>query len=148
MKQNKYFSPKRFANLLQNDWLINQKTYLFTIVGISIAIYALTYFLMFNTKNYSSDSYTGLFLFYLMGIGVVIGTAFPALTDQIKTTNYLMAPGSTFEKFMVQFLIRIVLFIPLALIIFWTAVHLAKASLIPDPAIGFDPAKQIQDFHF
>jgi hypothetical protein len=48
---------------------------------------------------------------------------------------------------MVQFVIRVVLFIPLALIIFWVGVHLAKASLIPDLRFHIDPSK-IPDFHF
>lgn len=148
MKQNNYFSPVRFARLLRNDWLINQKIYLFTVLGAALAIYGFSYFLMYTSRHFSHGQYTGLFLFYLMGIGAFIGTAFPALTDQIKRSNYLLIPGSMLEKFMVQFFIRIVVFIPLALILFWVATHLAKVSLIPDPATGFDPATQIQDFHF
>lgn len=148
MKQNKYFSPERFARLLRNDWLINQKTYLFTIAGLGIAIYALMYFSMITTKHVSINQYTGFIVFYLMGVGVVIGTAFPALTNQIKTSNYLLAPGSTFEKYMVQFLIRIAIFIPIALLIFWVSAHLAKATLVPDPTIGFDPKVRIADFSF
>ena len=148
MKQNKYFSLGRFSRLFRNDLMINQKTYLFTLIGMSLAIYALTYFLMITTKHFSDSQYTGLFMFYLMGMGVFIGSAFPALSDQIKTSNYLLAPGSVFEKFIVQFVIRMVIFIPLALAIFWVATHLAKASLVPDLSIGFDPAEQIQDFHY
>jgi hypothetical protein len=148
MKQNKYFSLKRFTLLLKNDWLINQKIYLFTVIGLALAIYGLSYFLMYNSRNFSNSQYTGLFLFYLMGMGAIIGMAFPALTDHIKKSNYLLVPGSIFEKFMVQFFIRIVLFIPLGLILFWVATHLAKASMIPNPATGFDPVSQIQDFHF
>jgi hypothetical protein len=49
---------------------------------------------------------------------------------------------------MVQFLIRIVIFIPIALLIFWISAHLAKASLIPDPKIGFDPEVSISDFSY
>jgi hypothetical protein len=148
MQQNKYFSPGRFARLLRNDLMINQKTYLFTLAGFGIAIYALIYFLMITSKHFSNSNYIGLFIFYLMGMGFFIGKAFPAMTNQIKTSNYLLVPGSTFEKFMVQFVIRIVIFIPLAMTIFWIATHLAKASLIPDPLIASDPAAQIQDFHF
>jgi hypothetical protein len=84
----------------------------------------------------------------MLGVGVFIGSAFPVLKDSIKTTNYLLAPGSTFEKLMVQFVIRVVIAIPLALILFWIAVYLAKATLIPDPTTGFDPAVHISDFHF
>jgi hypothetical protein len=148
MKQNKYFSPGRFARLLRNDWLINQKTYLFTLAGLGIAIYALMYFSMITTKHVSINQYTGFIVFYLMGVGVVIGTAFPALTNQNKASSYLLMPGSTLEKYLIQFLIRLVIFIPVALLIFWISAHLAKASLIPDPKIGFDPEVRISDFSF
>ena len=66
-------------------------------------------------------------MFYMMAVGVIVGTAFPDLTDKIKTSNYLLNPGSTFEKLMVQFLLRIGLFVPIALGIFWIAIRLAKA---------------------
>ena len=148
MKQNKYFSLKRFSRLLRNDLFINQKTYLFTLAGLCIAIYAISYFLMrVNNGFQRTNEYLSLFMFYLMGIGVVIGTSFPALSNQIKTSNYLLSPGSTLEKYLVQFVIRIVLFVPLALIIFWIGTHLAKATLIPDMERRFDPSK-IADFHF
>jgi len=148
MNINKYFNPKRFANLFRNDLLINQKTYLFTLAGLGIAIYALSYFFMrVNNGFQRSNEYIPLLVFYLMGIGVVIGTSFPALSNQIKTSNYLLTPGSTFEKYLVQFVIRIVIFIPLALIIFWIGTHLAKASQIPNLERGFDPSK-ITDYHF
>lgn len=87
-------------------------------------------------------------MFCLLGIGAFVGTAFPALTDQIKKSTYLLLPGSILEKFMVQFIIRIVIFIPLALFLFWVVTHLAKASLVPIPLFGFYPDTQIDDFHF
>lgn len=139
----------RFVRLFKHDLLLNQKTYLFALVGLSIAIYAFTYFIMFANRGgfNRAEDYIPLILFYLMGIGVFIGTAFPALNNQIKMSNYLLAPGSIFEKYLVQFVIRVVLFIPVALLLFWLGTHLAKVSMIPDPRNGFDPSR-IQDFHF
>lgn len=148
MKQNKYFSPERFARLLRNDWLINQKMYLFTLAGLGIAIYALMYFSMITTKHVGVNQYAGFIVFYLVGIGVVIGTAFPALTNPKKAFSFLLLPASTLEKYLVQFVIRIVIFIPVALFIFWVSAHLAKASLIPNPEIGFDPDACISDYSF
>ena len=148
MKQNKYFNMGRFARLFRNDLMINQKMYLFTLVGLSLAIYALSYFTMATNKGYSNNDYSALFVVYLMAIGVIVGTAFPAFSNSIKTNHYLLSPGSSFEKLLIQFSIRLVIFVPLALIIFWTATHLAKASMIPDLENGFDPAKKIADFQF
>ncbi|MBL7969874.1 MAG: hypothetical protein JNL03_00020, partial [Prolixibacteraceae bacterium] len=149
MKQNKYFNPGRFARLFRNDLLINQKIYLFAAIGLGLGIYAFTYLIMTtNRLGFNrQDDYIPLLIFYTMGIGVLIGTSFPAFTNQIKTGNYLLAPGSKLEKFLVQFVIRIVILIPLAMLLFWLGTRLAKASIISDPAIGFY-ASAIPDFHF
>lgn len=148
MKQNKYFSFRRFVNLFRNNWLINQKTYYFSLAGLSLAIYVLAYLSMYFGQNFNNDNYSVLFASYLLGIGVFIGTAFPVLNNQIKTSSYLLAPGSTLEKCLIQFLIRFVLFIPIAIMIFWICMYLAKASLIANPYIQFDARAQILDFHF
>lgn len=148
MKQNKYFNLNRFVKLFRNDLLIHRKTYLFATLGLAIGLYIFTFFMMKNSRNFSSNNYIPLMIFYMMAIGAIVGNSFPAFIDQIKTSNYLLAPGSSFEKFMVQFVIRIVLFIPLAMFLFWIDTYLAKASLIPLPALGFDPAIHVADFHF
>ncbi|HEY3370909.1 MAG TPA: hypothetical protein VGK10_08685 [Prolixibacteraceae bacterium] len=141
MKQNKYFSLGRFAQLLRNDWLINQKSYLYTLVGMSIVVYAITYLSMIRPVNFPFTNYIPLFIFYMLGIGAIIGSAFPVLKDHIKTTNYLMLPGSMFEKFMVQIFVRMVLLIPLSLFIFWIGVHLAKVTAVHE-------GQMIADFTF
>jgi len=148
MKQNKYFSMGRFARLFRNDLMINQKTYFFAMVGISIALFTITYSLMRSNTRFNENDFTALFLMYLMGIGVLIGTGFPAFSSSTKTNHYLLIPASSFEKFLVQFVIRIILLMPIALGIFWIDMHMAKATMIPDLANGFDPATQIKDFHF
>ncbi len=149
MKQNKYFSPGRFIRLLKNDWLINQRTYLFTPIAIGIAIYALMFFIMITSKHITTGQYTVFFVFYLLMVGAVVGTAFPGLHSRVKTFSYLITPGSTFEKYLVQFMMRIVIFFPVALVIFWLSAHLAKASsMVVDPGIGIDPAIYIADFHY
>lgn len=148
MKQNKYFNLNRFVKLFRNDLLIHQKTYLFAILGLAIGLYIVTYFMMRTTMHFSSNNYIALMMFFLMSVGAIIGNSFPAFTDQIKSGNYLLAPGSIFEKFIVQFAIRIILFIPLALLIFWIDTHLAKATLIPVPSLGFNPSVNIVDYQF
>lgn len=148
MKQNNYFSLKRFSRLFRNDVLINHKTYLFAIIGTGIAIYV---FLLFSVKpqdgiNRSFNTYAPLFFMYLIAIGAIIGSSFSMLKSQIKAMNYLLVPGSTLEKFLVQFVIRIVLFIPLALLLFWVGAQLVKATLLVIYQTGFDSTR-IPDFH-
>ena len=148
MKQNKYFSPGRFARLLQNDWLIHQKAYLFTLAGISIALYVFTFLLMKTSNKFHNDDYIGLFMVNLATIGIVVGNSFTALKNRNKACNYLLTPGSTFEKYMVQFVVRILIFIPITLFIFWLCMYLAKASLLFLPENEINPSGNIPDFHF
>jgi hypothetical protein len=154
MPFNNYFNLDRFARLLKQDLLINRTKYFLGILGLGLISYLTMYFFLINTKgaiwntdNYINSYYVGFFIFYMMAVGVIIGTSFPDLSDKIKTSNYLLTPGSTFEKFLVQFVLRIGLFIPIALGLFWTVLRLAKASLISDLEKGFDVSK-IPYFNF
>ena len=162
MQINNYFNLKRFSRLLKQDLLINKTKYLLTLIGLGLITYLFLYwFLSINKVNMSENEYAihqtyiSCFMFYMLAVGVVIGTAFPELSDKIKASNYLLSPASTFEKVTLQFLLRIILFVPIALGIFWIAVRLAKASLSPE-MVNFNLGKQLIDptkipyfeFHF
>lgn len=146
MPFNNYFNFKRFSDLLKQDLLINKTKYLLAILGLGLVTYILSYwFLNSNKENMIrydyviNQNYLISFTFYMLLVGVIIGTAFPDLSDKIKTSNYLLNPGSALEKLLLQFLIRIGMFVPIALIIFWICIRLAKASLTPGLS-GLDPA--------
>jgi len=154
MEFNKHFNLKRFVRLFLQDLLINRTKYILGIVGLGVISYLIMYFFlnttngqMLNPENYVNSYYVGFFIFYMMAVGVVVGTAFPDLTDKIKTSSFLLVPGSILEKLLVQFFIRIGLFIPIALGLFWTVLRLAKASLVSDLENGFDVSK-IPYFNF
>lgn len=139
MSFNNHFNWSRFILLLKQDLLINKTKYLLTILGLGLITYILGYMFLNSSKvsmikhDYAVfQNYTICFAFFMMYVGVIIGFAFPDLSDKIKTSNYLLTPGSTFEKLALQFLIRIGLFVPIALGVFWIGIRLAKASLIPD----------------
>ena len=141
------FNIKRFSNLLKQDLLINRTKYGLTLLGLALITYVLTYWFLDSNKvnmirsvNTTKQNYTICFVVFMIAVGVVIGTAFPDLSDKIKKSNYLLNPGSTLEKLLIQFLIRIGFFVPIALGIFWIAIRLAKASLVPDESGLFDPA--------
>ncbi len=150
MPFNNYFNLNRFARLLKQDLLINKTKYFLGILGLGLITYLLCYLFlggckesMIRYENSIYNYYMTCFVFYMMAVGVVVGTAFPDLTNKIKTANYLLSPGSTLEKFLVQFLLRMGLFIPITLGIFWIAIRLAKASLIPEAlskTVFFDPS--------
>lgn len=146
MPFNNYFNLNRFARLLKQDLLINRTKYLLTLIGLVLITYLLCYWFLNSNKDFMikhsysiNQNYTICFVFYMMVVGVVVGTAFPDLSDKIKVSHYLLSPGSTLEKLMVQFMLRIGLFVPIALGIFWIVIRLAKASLIPGES-GLDPS--------
>lgn len=152
MSFNNYFNFNRFSNLLKQDLLINKTKYLLTVLGLGLVTYLLSYWFLSGNKatlaaypeqiNYI---YLTCFTFYMMAVGIFVGTAFPDLTDKIKTGNYLLSPGSIFEKFLVQFLLRMWFFIPIALGLFWIVIRLAKASLIPDSEVLYGDQSQSFD---
>ncbi len=158
MSLNNYFNWKRFSLLLKQDLLINKTQYVLGVVGLGVITYLLSYWFFNATKQdlmkydgYINNQYLICFLIFMLGVGLVIGTAFPDLKDKIKTANYLLTPGATLEKYLVQFVVRIGLFIPFALGIFWVAIRLAKASLAPEfleyANVYFDPAR-LSNFEF
>jgi hypothetical protein len=48
-----------------------------------------------------------------------MGTSFPALRNKKEASHYFLLPASIFEKFLIQFLIRIVAFSTFFYLIFW-----------------------------
>ncbi|MBC7846390.1 MAG: hypothetical protein H7Y10_07850 [Flavobacterium sp.] len=148
---NNYFNAKRFSQLFKQDLLINRTKYGITILGLGLITYILGYMFLNSSKvsmikhDYAVfQNYSICLAFFMMYVGVIIGLAFPDLSDKIKTSNYLLNPGSILEKIMLQFLVRIVLFVPIALGIFWIAIRLAKASLIPE-IVNFNSVEQLMD---
>ncbi len=139
MRTNNFFDLDRFFGLLKQDLLFNYKFYLTFIVGMSIGIYLVSYLMI---RSLSAGILSANYLLYNMLFGAImvfVGMSFPAFRDQKKTSFYLLVPGSAFEKLLVQFVIRFVFFIPLALILLRLAIFLAVASMVPDPKTGFDP---------
>lgn len=144
MSRNNFFSPSRFVRLILNDWLIHKKLYMLTLIGLLIGIYSVSYGWMRVAKWHFGDGYfLSVLLVFFVAIPVFIGNAFPGLRDQIKTSNYLLLPGSAFEKLMVQFVVRVLLFVPLTLGFLSLGNHLAKATISADIAkevhLNFNP---------
>jgi len=151
MKSNTFFSFSRFYLLLRNDILINYKKYLFTLLGAFIVGYIVLVLLMPRVENiypdFKADNYTPIFFMGLLGLGAVIGMAFPELENKIKTSNYLMLPASAFERMTVQFLIRVVVAGILYLVVFWLVAYIARFSAL-QIFQGHTDAHTIESFHF
>lgn len=132
MSTNNFFSGKRFLRLLQHDFSINRKTYFWTLAGVTLVLFGINYFFLLSyqwkTKEFISQNYFFPFLLSITVMIYFVGTAFSELRDRIKTQNFLLLPASVFEKFLAQFVIRFVLFLPLMFLLFFVTTRLAKAS--------------------
>ena len=141
MKTNNFFDLDRFIGLLKQDILFNYKSYLYVLAGLSIGIYVIAYLMIQNNSAFTSYQ-SVYYILYSLLLGAtmgLIGMSFPAFRDQVNTCKYLLMPGSAFEKLLVQFMVRFVFFIPLALILLKVCIFLAVTSMAPNPKIGFDP---------
>lgn len=126
MLQN-HFNIKRFYNALRYDLSINAKTYGLFLLSFLLGLLLFDlFFILERASKFTSTNYTPLFyLTFIIGIVVVVGTSFPQLRNKKSTINYLTFPISTFEKFLLQFGIRIFAFMILFIPLFWLEFKLA-----------------------
>ena len=115
------FHIKRFSNALQYDLRLNAKKYISFVASLFVILLLLNlFFIAQSGRRFNLDQYMTLFYFsFILGLVIVVGTSFPALRDKKSTINYLMIPASVFEKFLIQFVIRILCFMILFVPFFW-----------------------------
>ena len=131
MKTNKFFNFNRFYHFLSYDLRMNGKRYLSFLAGGIVIFYLIMLISMSNARsNFTHSDYIPLFLLGILGLGIYIGSAFPELSNKIKTGNYLLLPASTLEKMTSQFLVYIVFGCILFLLIFWMDTFLAKWTVL------------------
>ena len=150
MESTRFFSLSRFILLMHNDILLNYKKYLLTIAGAFILGYI---FLLLQmpmrdiSPDFNAQQYVSIFTLCLFGLGAFIGMSFPAFNSKADTITYLLMPSSAFEKFMSQFLIRIVAGTVLFFLIFWIDAHLARTTAL-FVLRKFEHIPQIDSFEF
>jgi len=136
MNSNKFFSFSRFYRLLMNDILINYKKYLLIILAAFIMGFVFLYSNMpkfaygneleSSWRIFGKNDYMKIFMASIVALGVLVGSSFPDLGSKVKTTNYLLIPASTFEKFFSQFFIRVICGAAIFLVLFWIDARLAR----------------------
>lgn len=152
MNKNQFFNLKRFSNYSRNLLLINAKSILISVAVLFAVMFLLQFSSMPRGKSmveYPISNYAGYFTFYLLGLGLFIGSGFKALNQKVDTRNYLAVPVSTFEKYLSEFLSRIVIGTIGFLVIFWLAVNSARYVAIftlTNPIIN--PFQQIAPFSY
>ena len=108
------FNWSRFRNLLSYGLLLNYKLGIYSVVSF-LGISMLFMFFIQLTNEYRSldlESFLILFSVMYVGFGVLFsGTSFSNLRIKEKTISYLMLPASVFEKFLYEFLTKVMLFL-------------------------------------
>ncbi len=111
MKTNQFFSLKRFYNYTASSLILRYRQLLMMIGAASAGLLLSMFFFMSMQYNWKMNEWIPYCIFTLSAASLLyIGSAFPALRSREKTINFLMTPASTFEKFLYEFIERIVLF--------------------------------------
>jgi len=115
--------------MLKNDLLLNHKRYLYPLAGGTLTVFLWLVLSMTNSiAHFELNRYSEIMVSCLFAGGVFAGSSFQDLNSNKGTCNYLLLPASIFEKYLVQFIIRFVIFIPVALGLFWVVAHFAEIS--------------------
>lgn len=152
MNKNQFFNFSRFYTYVQSSTLINLKRTLISIAALFVIIFLLIFSGMpkgDSTALYHPSRYfAGNFLFMVVALGVFIGSGFKAFNRKVESRNYLAVPASTFEKYITEFLFRIVLSTFTLLVLFWVAAHLARFAALSTLTGPGDHFSQIAVFNY
>lgn len=130
MQTNNQFTMQRFVLLGKQSFIINKKMIGISLVGfVGILFLALLFFQSVNHfVRWDQKSYEVTFFsfFFLLGI-IFSGLSFPAFRSKEKSMTYLMLPASASEKYIFEFLVRVVLYIILMPLLFWMVANFEGA---------------------
>ncbi|HHT23423.1 MAG TPA: hypothetical protein GXZ87_08975 [Bacteroidales bacterium] len=151
MNKNQFFNLKRFTNYSKNLLLINAKSMLISVAVLFVVMFLLQFSSMPRGKSmmeYPISNYAIYFTFYIVVLGVFIGSGFKPFNQKVDTRNYLAVPVSTFEKYLTEFLFRVVIGTIGILVIYWSATNLARYAAILTLTNPMDHYQQIVPFSY
>ena len=127
METNNSFSFQRFTMLCKQSFIINKK-----LIGISLGSFSGMLFLILlgnqsgaHFNQWENHDYLGTFVFLFFVLGIIYTSlSFPAFRSKEKSMAYLMLPASAPEKFLFEFVNRIIVFILLMPLLFWLIANL------------------------
>ena len=142
MLLNNTFNIKRFGILCRQNITHNYKLVLTSLIGFCGGLFILLLSIQIaeGFQPPTLGRFAGLFIIvFIVSAIFCAGTAFPDLRSREKMHNYLMVPASVFEKFLMEFLGRIILFILVIPLVYWVVYNLEGyfVSLL-SPAFPFE----------
>jgi len=124
MKQ--IFNIQRFLKYSNYQIYMQSRLLVYVLAGSWATLLLLILFLFASNHGWAAEDWPDLF--FSTGIFAAIiysGTAFPDLRKKETFIQFLMLPASIFEKFLYEFILRIILFIVIYPVIFYLAAKLA-----------------------
>jgi hypothetical protein len=133
MNSNQIFSLRRFKGLLIQSFYLNRKTSIVTTCGYIGSMFLVLLFIHSINRNYhhwNNSDYFNTFLFFFVPGGVLYSSlAFSGFRSKDRRYSYLMLPVTVLEKFIYEFVGRIILFIVITPIAFWIVANIEGAII-------------------
>lgn len=130
MQTNNIFSSQRFMMLFKQSARVNKKLIWISLTGVAGTMFIALMLLQRATgyDRWSNNSYFATFSFFFFALGLIYASmSFPAFRTKEKSMTYLMLPVSTSERYLYEFLTRIVAFVLLMPLLFWVVANLEGA---------------------
>lgn len=130
METNNTFSFKRLELLFRQSFIINKKLIGISLIGAAGILFVALFFIQSINNFRSWTNYTGMVFFLFCSVslgGIYTSQSFPAFRSKERTLSFLMLPSSASEKFIFEFLTRIVAFILFIPLLFWGVANLEGA---------------------
>lgn len=128
MQSNNTFDIARFGMLCRQTLVHQYKLVITSVVAFCGGLFILLLLIQvvngFDQSN-NMGKYFELLIFVFVVTGVICsGTSFPSLRSREKMHNFLMLPASTFEKFLLEFIGRILIFIMILPVVYWAVYNI------------------------
>ena len=145
---NNTFNIHRFAALVRQGVMHDYKMYLISICGFSGVLFILFFITQFNFGISVIDPHSLVIMYVLTFIGAGLlytGSAFGGFRSKEKSISYLLIPASRFEKFLSEYVSRVIIFMLAFPVIFWLTYNLMGVIFgVLHPVFTF----KYQDFFF
>lgn len=108
------FSSRRFLLLFRQSLITNKKLIAISLAGFIVTLFVVLLFMqsITNFKGLDNQGYMTIFIVVFIFLGMMYsGMSFSAFRSKEKSIGYLLIPASNSEKYIFEFLTRIVLFI-------------------------------------
>ncbi len=121
------FRTKRFAQLVRQHIIHNRQMFLLSAVayvGVILIVLSITQ-IGNGLVPHDLGIFQGFLIAFVSVFGILyVGHSFPAFRSKERAMNYLMLPASHFEKFLLEFVLKICLLIVMLPLLYWLTFHL------------------------